>query len=110
MALINNRIGILEQILRYNDDAEDALVLRKCPAQPWLHLAIVTENGLDYGIVIYVWDTRQVVFEADVNGGHIGALESMYKKKLIPKAKDNRKPLKGGSKWAKLFNMLVTGK
>jgi hypothetical protein len=88
------------QVLSYTKAIQEALLTKfksKLPEpKPWLHF-VIDEAGR---AVIYVWDTRQVIFSAKFCPSAIALLQDVQKSYPA----DNRKPLIGSSVNFEYFN------
>lgn len=91
-------------IFRYTPKAKQyisRLTKTKLPeSQPWLHVAVKTVSNRNpwCGVVVYVWDTRQVIYEHRFNGNVLTSDMFTIAKSGMQRAVDNREPLKGGRK------------
>jgi hypothetical protein len=89
-------------IFRYTPEAEKylaKLLKKKMPkSEPWLHVAVKTMSARNpwSGAVVYVWDTRQVIWEYRSNKDKFTT--DMFTKDAsgMSRANDNRQPLQGG--------------
>lgn len=90
-------------IFRYTESAQKklaAILKKKMPkAEPWMHVAIKTwsQRNPFCGAVIFIWDTRQVLWEHRFNGDVLDP-KDFTKAAGWQRALDNRKPLVGGRK------------
>lgn len=81
-----------------------SLLHKKMPeSQPWLHVAVKTVSGRNpwSGIAVYIWDSRQVIFEYRQHSGTNSAFDkAQFTKEAsgMTRAFDNREPLVGGRK------------
>lgn len=94
----------MRHIYRYNEAAQKYLASifkKKMPdTQPWLHVAVKTMSNRNpwCGIAIFVWDTREVVYEHRCQGNKLTKDMFLISKSGMQRAVDNREPLKGGRK------------
>jgi hypothetical protein len=89
-------------IFRYTPKAKQyisRITKTKLPeSQPWLHIAVKTVSNRNpwCGVVIYIWDTRQVIYEHRFNNNVLTKDMFTIAKSGMTRALDNREPLKGG--------------
>jgi len=94
----------MRHIYRYNEAAQKYLASifkKKMPdPQPWLHVAVKTMSNRNpwCGIAIFVWDTREVVYEHRCQGSKLTKDMFLISKSGMQRAVDNRQPLVGGRK------------
>lgn len=92
----------MRKIYKYDEQAKkylSAIIKRKMPdAKPWLHVGVKTLSNRSpwSAIVIWVWDTRQVIFEHRFQRGGPTNEQMLVQNSHMQLANDNRQPLVGG--------------
>jgi hypothetical protein len=84
------------QIIKYTQTVQEILGKSAPKSEPWLHCVISSDKD----VLIYVWDTRKVIYESKLTSKQFAELTT----KNLAYPQDNRKRLVGTNKKFEYFN------